>query len=37
MHQELAGGVQAHAAGQALEDLGAELGLERLDAPVQGG
>ena len=36
LHQELAGGVQPHAAGQALEDLGAELGLEGLDAAVEG-
>ena len=35
LHQELAGRVQPHAARQPLEDLGAELGLERLDATVE--
>jgi hypothetical protein len=31
------GGVQAHAPGQPLEDLGAELLLQVLDAAVEGG
>ena len=36
VHQQLAGRVEADAAGQALEDLRAELGLEGLDASVEG-
>ncbi len=35
LHQQLAGRVQPHAAGNPLENLGAELGLELLDAAVQ--